>query len=648
MKRKIAIRSVLSLVSFSLVGALLLCGCGTGDTASGSPTSSSSSVTPSAATASSDSTSTASSESASTASSESISTASSESISTATADSTVTDNNTDESYDLTTTYSGSLTSFTARSDEYSIGYYISDGQVVSSNSLFAESDEEVSSLDLDLTSSGTGFTAVYATGEDTTLDLTGKITVNDTSDGQYASDFTGLGSQIVATDYAQVNVDEINIYTIGFLRDAFIADEHAQITVNNSTITTMGANPLTQAYSGYENSAIQSTMISPPWVLGIQGGVRSANMLGNNATLSVIDSQITSGSWAVLSTDAGSNFVLNVIDSALTILPESEGGMSSGNFSYSSQYGSGYGSYLIGNATENFYGTTITGTTYGAILTGGTATYQSSNGSITLENADGETVGTYTGKNEVSSIDSVFGFMSHNSGVINVLDGTQVNAQDAVFLYKAGDVTFNVDNASLTSNSGVILQMIDNDDSTVGAQNGDGGPVFNTTFSEEAGWPSENGSVSSAGGQSNTVNLNLANGSYTGNVYNGTGYYDQSGDALNVNLGEGATLQGVISLSETRHVDENGEQNTSFTIEQYYYLGHVANRAYNNQSSKLAVTLSNGATWTVTDTSYLTSLTIDDGTVQATDGKQVVMTVDGVETPIVSGTYTGNIVISVG
>jgi hypothetical protein len=623
MRRKIMIRSALSLVSLLLVGALLVCGCATGETAGNSPTSSSSNVTPSATMASSDRTSTAA------------------------ADSTVTDNNTDESYDLKTTVSGSLTSFTARSDDYSIGYYISDGKFVSSKSLLAQSDDAVSSLDINLTSNGTGFTPVYATGKDATLDLTGKVTVNDTSAGQYASDFTGLGTQIIASNYARVNVHDMDIFTTGFLRDAFIADEHAQVTVNNSTITTMGANPLTQAYSGYQNSAIQSMMISPPWVLGIQGGVRSANLLGNNSTLSVIDSQITSGSWAVLSTDAGSNFVLNVIDSTLAILPESEGGMSSGNFSYSSQYGSGYGSYLIGNATENFYGMTITGTTYGAILTGGTATYQSSNGSITLKNADGETVGTYTGKNQISSIDSVFGFMSHNNGVINVLDGTQVNAQDAVFLYKAGDVTFNADNASLTSNSGVILQMMDNDDTTVGAQMGNGGPVFNTTFSEEAGWPSENGSVSSAGGQSNTVNLNLANGSYTGNVYNGTGYYGQSGDALNVNLGESATLQGIISLSETRHVDENGEQNTSFTIEQYYYLGHVANRVYNNQSSKLAVTLSDGATWTVTDTSYLTSLTINDGNIQATDGKQVVMTVDGVETPIASGTYTGNIVISV-
>jgi len=568
---------------------------------------------------------------------------------TTTGGNTVIDNNTHTSYEAKTTVSGSsLTSYTERSDEYSVGYYIRDGKTVAEKSVLARSDEAISSLDLNLSVNGYGFTPVYATGKDTTLALTGKITTTDSSDGQNASDYSGLGSQIIAANYATINADRLEISTTGFMHDAFIVDEHAQITVTDSTISTLGANPLTQAYSGYQNSAIQTIMISPPWVLGIQGGVRSTNLLGNNSTLSVIDSQITSGGWAILSTDAGSNFVVNVLDSTLAILPEAEGGMSSGNFSYSSQYGSGYGSYLIGDATQNFYGAKIFGTTYGAILTGGTATYQSSNGSITLKNADGETVGTYTGKNQPSSIDSVFGFMSHNNGTIHVLDGTQVNAQDAVFLYKAGDVTFNADNASLNSHSGVILQMMDNDDATVGAQNGNGGPVFNTTFSEKAGWPSENGSVSAAGGRSNTVNLNLTNGAYTGNVYNGTGYYGQSGDALNVNLGKGANLQGAISLTETRHINEKGEQNTSFTIAQYYYLGHVENRAYNNQSSTLSVTLSDGATWSVTGSNYLTSLTINNGTIQAADGKQVVMTVDGVATPIESGkTYTGSIVIAV-
>jgi uncharacterized protein YceK len=200
------------LISLSLMGTLLLSGCSTAET---SNTSSSSNETPVVAAATAGDTGTDN------------------------CGNTVFDNSTNASYDAKTTVSGSLNSFTARSDDYSIGYYISGGEFVSSESLLAQSDEAVSSLYLDLAADGYGFTSVYATGKDTTLDLTGKITVNDTSDGQYASDFTGLGTQIIGSNYARVNADNMDIFTTGFLRDAFIVDEHAQISVNNSTITTM-------------------------------------------------------------------------------------------------------------------------------------------------------------------------------------------------------------------------------------------------------------------------------------------------------------------------------------------------------------------------------------------------------------------------
>lgn len=561
---------------------------------------------------------------------------------------TVTDNISKTTYDTSTTFTGSATSFTGRTDNYSVGYYIDNGKTVASKSLLTASDAAISTLNLDLDTTGYGFNPVIATGSNTLLSLSGRIFCMDTSDGSHASDFSGLGSQIIASNYAKVTINNMNIHTTGFLRDAFIADNHAQITVKDSTVTTMGANPLTQAYSGYKNSANQSIMLSPPWVLGIQGGARSANVLGNNATLSVIHSAFTSGGWALLSTDSCSNPVVNVLDSTLRILPESEGGMSSGSFPYSSEYGSGYGAYLIGNATENFYGSEISGTTYGAILCGGTANFCSSNKAITLYDADNEKIDTFTGRNQVSSIDSVFGFMSHNNGTINVVDGTKVNSEEAVFLYKAGDVTFHADNAVLKSNSGILLQMMDNDDSTIGATNGNGGPVFNTTFSEKSGWPSKNGSVSASGGQSNLVNFNLSNGNYTGNIYNGTGYYNQSGDTLNVTLGENTSLNGAIALTETRHIKENGEQNTSFTINEYYYLGHVANRLYNNGNSKIAVTLTGGAVWKLSGTSSITSLKIEKGTIKAPEGKTVTMTVDGVKTEIVKGkTYTGKINLTI-
>jgi hypothetical protein len=66
-------------------------------------------------------------------------------------------------------------------------------------------------------------------------------------------------------------------------------------------------------------------------------------------------------------------------------------------------------------------------------------------------------------------------------------------------------------------------------------------------------------------------------------------------------------------------------------------------------TNSLVVTLQNGAEWTVTADSTLSSLTIsDDSTLSAPDGMEVVMMVDGVETQIESGkTYTGNITLSV-
>ena len=195
----------------------------------------------------------------------------------------------------------------------------------------------------------------------------------------------------------------------------------------------MGANPLTQAYKGYVNSADQNIMLSPPWVLGIQGGVRAGNMLGDNSTLTVIDSTVTSGGWAVLSTDEGNSPMMNVVDTTLEILPASKGGMSSGKFAYSSKYGSGYGTYLTGNAHQNFYGVTFNGVTYAGIYTGGEGTYRSSTGNIELKDAEGR---SWRQLQEKASrpLSILFSASCRMAGTVNVLDGTVVNSEEAVFL----------------------------------------------------------------------------------------------------------------------------------------------------------------------------------------------------------------------
>jgi hypothetical protein len=590
--------------------------------------------------------------------------------------------------DAVTTFEGTATHYTRRGkDKFSVGYYVKDGAIVKEYSLMADKDGPVSNLDLDIVAKGEGFDSVIATGKGTDLTLTGTISASDKGDGKNASDFSGLGVQIVASDYARVKVHSMKIDTQGFLRAALISDNYAQILVEDSTITTMGANPLTQAWKGYVNSANQNIMLSPPWVLGIQGGVRACNMIGNKSTLTVINSTVTSGGWAVLSTDEGTSPVMNVVDTTLQILPASKGGMTSGKYTYSSEYGSGYGTYLTGNAHQNFYGVTFNGLTYAGIYTGGEGNYMSSNGKIELKDAESKIIETVTGKGKPTTINSVFGFMSHGQGTVNVLDGTVVDSEEAIFLVKAGGMSFVADSAVLSSASGTMLQMIDNDDRTVGGSR-DG---FNTEFNEAPGWPSESGNVTKAGssargqqggmpsgqaggaprgprgpggpppdgspggppgdpggpGGSSVVKLALLNGNYKGNVFNGSGYYTQSGKALEVSIGKEATLSGAISLTETKHVDETGKQNTRFTINEYYYLGHVANRNYRNGSSTISVSLKDGGVWKVTGESLISKLVVDNGIIEGGNGAKVVMKIDGKEEPIKQGeTYSRNIVIA--
>jgi hypothetical protein len=149
------------------------------------------------------------------------------------------------------------------------------------------------------------------------------------------------------------------------------------------------------------------------------------------------------------------------------------------------------------------------------------------------------------------------------------------------------------------------------------------------------------------GGGSSGMAVSLLNGDYEGDLLNGTGYYTQSGASLDVTIGKGASLNGAISLTETRHVDENGKQNLHFTINEYYYLGHVENRNFRNETASANVVLKDGGVWTVTGESLLSKLTVEKGAIKGAGGKTVVMSVDGKDIQIMEGkTYEGDIVIS--
>ena len=509
--------------------------------------------------------------------------------------------------------------------------------------------DDSSASGIEISSTTSDFNSIIAVGDGTpgsvNLEFNNiSISALTDSDGSDVSDFTGLGAALYASEGATVVLNDSTIETTGVAKVALMVDDYAAVLVNNSYVHTQGGT----LYDSYLSTANQAVMVAPPWVLGIQGNARSANVEGQSGVLAVYNSEIVSGSWGILSVDAGSNMTVFALDSVLTldnsnefyaddpfVTDEPKNGMTE-------NYGTGYCSYGIGSPREWFLGSTINVGTYAICITGGYATYASSNGTFDVYATDKDaekedflgnsvvglaTEPVFTGLEGAGNITQInsdgFGFMFHGNGGVYVTEGTVVNTDEAVFLIKTSGTTCTVDqNSQLNTANGILYQMMDNDDSAVGMDSSLGTQVFKTSYSEATGWPSANeGGVKGSGGTKYNY-FNLEGTEATGNIYNGTGYYG-SANALAVTLGIDAVLNGSIAATEIIHADEfyttdmTAEealscQKTDFPAEQYYYINRVANRIFYNGFNNIDVTLTDNAVWNVSGVSVICSLNVAD------------------------------------
>ena len=104
-----------------------------------------------------------------------------------------------------------------------------------------------------------------------------------------------------------------------------------------------------------------------------------------------------------------------------------------------------------------------------------------------------------------------------------------------------------------------------------------------------------------------------------------------------------ARVEGVIS-SASQTYREGVTQ-----IDQYnrQELSNVTQAAAPTVNNGVLVRLDRFSTWVVTGTSYLTSLDLAPNAIlKGSDGRKLVMTVDGVETPVAPGHYQGTIVLT--
>ena len=497
--------------------------------------------------------------------------------------------------------------------------------------------------------------AIYTEGTHTVSGAS--FEMNTTADGSDTNDFSGLGAAVMVANAGSVlEVSDSTIETTGVAKLALFTVDGALSIVRNSTLISNSGT----VYDGYMSTADQSIMVAPPWVLGLGGDLcnaRTTNLMGDYSVAVYIDSDFQAAGWGALSTDSGTNMHMVVINTSVEV----------GD--------SGYGAYTIGETTEDYYGVTEDVSTYVNIMTGGVSTYQSYVGGTEIDveqyngttdeygfGASGEIVATVSsdavadGEVVTSVLNSdEFGFMCHANGssgynVVNILDGTEVNTGDAIFLVKKINSIFNVDNAILNSGTGVLLQIIDNDDDYVGVDpsvvwgedNGYGHansthmPTFNETFHEEDGYSNEFAVNETDVSENWTSELNLTNTTVEGDVWNSTGYVGSNpATTLTVNLGEGADLTGVISAGAFSHTTKDASVGDGDWNEASV-LGHVTNIVNSNGKNIVNVVLTDDAVWTVGNDSVIDSL-------EVSDNAQVVVPA-GVTLTVAGETYTDTVI----
>ena len=492
-------------------------------------------------------------------------------------------------------------------------------------------------------SQGDYFTAVYVKDAE--------YAINDADInliGHGGDDFNGWGAGVVALGSAVVDINRSYIYGTGVLRSGVFASGTAVVNVNDSVIITEN-DPDEIPYDTEDNYATPM-MQQCPFGLGITGNIRATISCGSGCN-NFTNSLVVSDGWAVLSTDSGRSGATALVSNAMVAVvgQASKEEIPTADFTYDvngetwhvdvGEYGeeSGYIAYADAGVLDYAYGSAWYSPDYLGIITTGTITM--------ADNCYG-----YAGR---------IGFMSHSGsgssghGSLYVSDSSfDIQNIFAVTMtsgtYYTTTVLDNVD-VALAGNGAGMLYLQTNSDDNGGGPGSTSNTVIDLTYDEylaqaaaEAGAASE---------------LSISNSIVQGDIYNAA-----TDDAVGLNVVlDAAEVQGNISSAWAYHVDAEGNALDTTEINLDYYTGTIDGssgtydytmflrldaEAAPTVNNPVNVTMQNGSTWMITGSNYLTSLTIDE--TSTIKGMGLVMTVDGVETEIAAGTYTGEIVLTAG
>jgi hypothetical protein len=442
-------------------------------------------------------------------------------------------------------------------------------------------------------------------------------------EGNGGNDFSGFGASISVFGKSKLTINNSEIKLKGLKRTALHSGGDSVTTLNNCRIIS-------------ESPA--SEEIVPLWALGLSGTNR-ATQLCDNATVYYNKCYIQSNGWGTLAIDGGKRVRMYVKDSTVELRgPRARG----------------YGAFSIGDSLVSYDNCTVNVQGY-PLLMGGHGNQQ--NGEI----INGSVIN--------STLYGVLIFRDSGSE-LKVNKGAILNSASSTFVVKGSNSYLNIDNAKLNPDNGVILQLMDNDEPGMTASR------FIVPIGSDV--PIQGRNLTAADPKED-VFMTVSNMEANGDFYNSTTSL-RANCVEDVSTSTTSTLPAAMSAGTTTSGSETKKESDQQNVKNldlkfvnakvkgvisaavaaykkglavidgsnFEELSAVTQTAHEPVNNGVIVSFDKGSVWTVTGTSYLTSLTVAKGAViKAPEGKTLAMTVDGVKKTIGDGTYKGKIVLTV-
>lgn len=487
-----------------------------------------------------------------------------------------------------------------------------------------------------ISSTAESFNGILVTGDQPYLVKDCKMEL----DGFGANDFMGVGSAVAAIDTADVTIDGCDFTVNGVTRCAVHVGGDSHVTVKNSRI---------------QNTSPDSDWLGDfSWACGFLGTNRLCQLC-DNGTVVYDNCDLISNGWGILSIDGTDKYNdMLVKNSRLTL---------SGPRSH------GYGAFCIGGNHVRFEGCDVNVTGYPLMLRG------------------------MMDKGRAEIVDSKirgrrFGLLAMgDTHSVLTLAGSDFETDKSTMVFKGSATTVNITETAMRPGNGVILQLMDNDESGMTGQD------FKVPVGE-ADKAIEGRDLTTAG--EDDINMTLTACRLTGDFFNSTtniqankrstqGGFGKFHDTL-IGTGQGhneptkdgkvadgpdapkpdedkpkmvmkdldtpknlgltlvdTTITGVIS-SATQHyregltlIDESNRREMS----------NITQKAAPTVNNGVIVSLDRTSRWTVTGTSYITALELAPGAVvDAPEGKTLKVTLDGKAIDLAPGRFAGKLVLT--